>query len=421
MDFADSPEHAAFRSEFRHWLEGNLPPEICVDDAADQRVAPDRETLEKRIAWQKTMHAAGWVGISWPKEYGGRGAGFMQQVIFDEEYFRARAPVLPTASALNLLGPTLIHWGTEEQKKRHLPRILNADELWCQGYSRARRRRRSRQPAHPRRRPGRPFRRQRAEGVDFGRAFRRLVLSIGAHRPRCAEASRHQLSAGRYEDAGDHGAAAGSAQWPPSLQRSLLRGCSGTQGEFRRAAEPGLESRDHDSDVRAQRGRRARPCRADRPPRRAGKAIPDPSGAGLEREPYPPATGAVGDRRQGVAGDTAARADPPVARRAAGTRRLDPQIVRLGAWRCGSPISRRPCSAPMRPSTHRPRRCPMPRAGTTACSAPANTRSPAAPARSSATSSASASSACRRGRACAMTKESSCPGLTRASTQLHRP
>ena len=135
MDFADSPEHAAYRSEFRRWLETNLPPQICVDDAADQRVAPDRETLEKRIAWQKAMHAAGWVGISWPQEYGGRGASFMQQVIFDEEYFRARAPVLPTANALNLLGPTLIHWGTEEQKRRHLPRILSADELWCQGYS----------------------------------------------------------------------------------------------------------------------------------------------------------------------------------------------------------------------------------------------------------------------------------------------
>ena len=66
MDFADSPEHAEFRAEFRQWLSANLPQEICVDDAADQRVAPDRETLEKRIAWQRTMHAAGWVGISWP-------------------------------------------------------------------------------------------------------------------------------------------------------------------------------------------------------------------------------------------------------------------------------------------------------------------------------------------------------------------
>jgi hypothetical protein len=60
MDFADRPEHAAFRSEIRRWHETNLPSEICVDDAADQRVAPDCETLEKRIAWQKTMYAAGW-------------------------------------------------------------------------------------------------------------------------------------------------------------------------------------------------------------------------------------------------------------------------------------------------------------------------------------------------------------------------
>jgi alkylation response protein AidB-like acyl-CoA dehydrogenase len=135
MDFADSPEHAAFRAEFRRWLAANLPPELCVDDAADQRVAPDRETLKQRIAWQKTMNAAGWVGITWPKEYGGRGANFMQQVICDEEYTRARAPILPGASGINLLGPTLIHWGNEAQKTRHLPRILNADELWCQGYS----------------------------------------------------------------------------------------------------------------------------------------------------------------------------------------------------------------------------------------------------------------------------------------------
>ncbi len=92
MDFADSPEHAAFRVEVRRWLEMNLPPEICVDDAADQRVAPDREILEKRIKWQKTMHAAGWVGISWPREYGGRGATLMEQVIFGQEMIEARAP-----------------------------------------------------------------------------------------------------------------------------------------------------------------------------------------------------------------------------------------------------------------------------------------------------------------------------------------
>jgi len=135
MDFADAPEHAEFRREFRAWLDANLADDLKVEDAQDQRIAPDRETLEKRIAWQKRMHEAGWVGISWPTEYGGRGGSFMQQVIWDEEYFRARAPILPCQSGLNLLGPTLIHWGSEAQKLRHLPRILSADEIWCQGYS----------------------------------------------------------------------------------------------------------------------------------------------------------------------------------------------------------------------------------------------------------------------------------------------
>src|SRR6266851_4910042 len=135
MDFSDAPEHAAFRREFRDWLEANLSEDLKVEDAQDQRISPDREILVKRIAWQKKMHAAGWVGISWPKEYGGRGANFMQQVIWDEEYFRVRAPILPCQSGLNLLGPTLIHWGNEEQKRRHLPKILSGDEFWCQGYS----------------------------------------------------------------------------------------------------------------------------------------------------------------------------------------------------------------------------------------------------------------------------------------------
>src|SRR5204863_9026620 len=85
MDFADSPEHAAFRKELRGWLDANLTDDLKVEDAQDQRVSPDRETLERRRAWQKKMLAAGWVGLSWPKEYGGCGASFMQQVIFDEE------------------------------------------------------------------------------------------------------------------------------------------------------------------------------------------------------------------------------------------------------------------------------------------------------------------------------------------------
>ncbi len=135
MDFEYSSVQEAFRTEFRDWLAANLPADLCLDDPADDRVASDRETFERRRAWQKAMHAAGWVGITWPKEYGGRGAGLIERVIWDEEYAAARAPVLPGSMGLNLVGPTIIHWGTEAQKHRHLPAILGADEIWCQGFS----------------------------------------------------------------------------------------------------------------------------------------------------------------------------------------------------------------------------------------------------------------------------------------------
>jgi alkylation response protein AidB-like acyl-CoA dehydrogenase len=135
MDFEYGPEHEGFRKEFRDWLAANLPPELCLDDPADDRVASDRETFERRRQWQRTMHAAGWVGITWPKEHGGRGAGLIERVIWDEEYAAARAPVLPGAMGLFLIGPTILQWGTAEQKRRHLPAILSGDEIWCQGFS----------------------------------------------------------------------------------------------------------------------------------------------------------------------------------------------------------------------------------------------------------------------------------------------
>ena len=91
MDFQNTPEQEAFRQELRGWLAANLPRELCVDDPTDERVAPDRPTFEKRVAWQRTMCKAGWVGVSWPKEYGGRGATLMEQLIYDEECFRVRA------------------------------------------------------------------------------------------------------------------------------------------------------------------------------------------------------------------------------------------------------------------------------------------------------------------------------------------
>ena len=135
MDFQYTPAQEAFRREVRGWLEQNLPADLCVDDAFDERVAADRATFERRVAWQRKLYDSRWVGISWPAQYGGRDATLMEQIIFDEEYFRARAPVLPGYSGVNMAGPTIIEWGTEEQKRRFLPRILSGEDIWCQGYS----------------------------------------------------------------------------------------------------------------------------------------------------------------------------------------------------------------------------------------------------------------------------------------------
>jgi alkylation response protein AidB-like acyl-CoA dehydrogenase len=135
MDFEYTPEQNAFRTEVREWLRANLPPELCVDDAMDERIAPTREIFEKRRAWQARLDTAGYAGLEWPKEYGGRAAPLMEQIIFDEEYSRARAPVLPGYSGLQLFGPTLMYWGSDEQKQYYIQRILTGEDIWCQGYS----------------------------------------------------------------------------------------------------------------------------------------------------------------------------------------------------------------------------------------------------------------------------------------------
>src|ERR1700689_5714972 len=130
MDLNLTSEEMQFRDELRSWLTANMP-----SDWAERR----EESLESRFeylrAWQRKLFAGGWAGISWPKEYGGRGASLMQQVIFWQEMARAGAPQMANVLGLGLIGPTIIAFGTEEQKKRYLRNILNADEIWCQGFS----------------------------------------------------------------------------------------------------------------------------------------------------------------------------------------------------------------------------------------------------------------------------------------------
>jgi len=126
VDLSLSPAEESFRDELRAWLEANNPGrEPPGDDAA----------FEFRRAWQRELNDAGWAGVSWPKEYGGRGATLVEQAIFNEEMVRARTPSVANVLALAMGGPTVIAHGTEEQRKRFLPPILSADEIWCQGFS----------------------------------------------------------------------------------------------------------------------------------------------------------------------------------------------------------------------------------------------------------------------------------------------
>ena len=134
MDFNWNPEEEAFRHELRSWLEANLPRDRRHDTGAEF-MHEEGGDWERRLAWHRKMHAAGWVGISWPKEYGGRGANLVQQIIYNEEIARAGAPALVNGLGIMLVGPTIIHWGTEEHKKRYVPKILSGEEIWCQGYS----------------------------------------------------------------------------------------------------------------------------------------------------------------------------------------------------------------------------------------------------------------------------------------------
>lgn len=132
MDFDYSPQEESFRQELRSWLKTNLPeeydPEIFETLDEDAR-------FKIRLTWQKKLYAAGLVGVHWPKEYGGRGATVIEQVIYQQEMSRVRAPGVANPLGISLVGPTLMHWGTEEQKKRYILNILSAEEIWCQGYS----------------------------------------------------------------------------------------------------------------------------------------------------------------------------------------------------------------------------------------------------------------------------------------------
>src|SRR5215470_19100473 len=127
MDLRDTPEEGAFRAEVRAFIEQNLP--------ASSRERGARRFEDADRDWSRALGEAGYAGLTWPKEYGGAGAPYSHQAIFLEELARAEAPSHLGVIGLGMAGPTIIAWGTEEQKARYLPKILSAEEIWCQGFS----------------------------------------------------------------------------------------------------------------------------------------------------------------------------------------------------------------------------------------------------------------------------------------------
>jgi alkylation response protein AidB-like acyl-CoA dehydrogenase len=122
----------AFRADLRRWLDANVPDDLRPENA--DRL-PDDERVRRLRAWQRKLAEARWVGITWPEQYGGRGAGIPEQIVYVEEMARARAPEVIGNLGIGIAGPPILAYGTEEQKRRFAPRILTADDLWCFGFS----------------------------------------------------------------------------------------------------------------------------------------------------------------------------------------------------------------------------------------------------------------------------------------------
>jgi alkylation response protein AidB-like acyl-CoA dehydrogenase len=129
MDLGLTPSEQKFRDELRAWLKANLPRKMVK---TVETTAAYHQYLK---AWQRRLYEGGYAGVNWPKEYGGRGATFIEQAIFQEELALADAPERMGTIGQGLVGPTIIAVGTDEQKKRYLPGILAGDEVWCQGFS----------------------------------------------------------------------------------------------------------------------------------------------------------------------------------------------------------------------------------------------------------------------------------------------
>ena len=132
MDFTLTPEQEAFRERVRSWLEANIPREWRAVRNPDM---PRAEAFDVLRRWQRQLYDAGFIGLTWPKEAGGAGLTFLEEMVLHQEMALAKAPPILNILGVGMAGPTIIAYGTDEQKKRYPPTILSGEEIWCQGYS----------------------------------------------------------------------------------------------------------------------------------------------------------------------------------------------------------------------------------------------------------------------------------------------
>jgi alkylation response protein AidB-like acyl-CoA dehydrogenase len=133
MDFDLAGDYSEFQDEVRTWLAEHLVGEFREHRGVGSPT--DDTAWDVRVEWERELSKGNWLGLTWPVEYGGRGLGLAEEIVFEYEYARAAAPARVNTQALELLGPTLLAFGSEAQKRRFLPRILAVQEMWGQGFS----------------------------------------------------------------------------------------------------------------------------------------------------------------------------------------------------------------------------------------------------------------------------------------------
>ena len=291
MDLTYPPEAEAFRKEIRTWLEDNLP-EGWFDEGFELK---GDERKQFNLDWVKKLQEGGWICASWPKEYGGKGLSVMENVVLNEEFARAGAPMRADFFGDTLVGPTILRWGSEEQKQQFLPQIMKGEISWCQGFS---------EPNS-----GSDLASLKTSAVLDGdewvingqkvwttqAQYADYIFLLARTDPDATEAQGHLVPARADEAAGPHrGAPDHAARRLLRVQRGVLRQRALPEGERGRRREQRLGGREHDARLRARlvghdvvppvRARARAPLRA-RQGERQDRRRDDPSAAdeGVDR------------------------------------------------------------------------------------------------------------------------------------------